>query len=49
MNYDINRLIAEGRIKEMRDYAYQNNLVVSLKKVKQLNSQKVKPINKEVV
>ncbi|MEN2465100.1 hypothetical protein [Ornithinibacillus sp. JPR2-1] len=48
MNYDINRLLAEGRIKEMRDYALQNNLVVKHKKIKQLNSQ-VKSLNKEVV
>ncbi|MFS0672151.1 hypothetical protein [Ornithinibacillus sp. 179-J 7C1 HS] len=26
MNYEINRLLAEGRMKEMRDYAFQNNL-----------------------
>lgn len=49
MNYDINRLIAEGRIKEMRDYAYQNNIFVNRKKVKQLKSQTEKLINKKVV
>ncbi|WP_339215688.1 hypothetical protein [Ornithinibacillus sp. FSL M8-0202] len=48
MNYDINRLLAEGRIKEMRDYALQNNLVVKHKNVKQLNPQ-VKSLNRELV